>query len=70
MSSALSRRLAVLEGRNAPHETGLVVLPLDQWPADGDEAAWQGIRAEHPHGRVFVPSKAVSMEAWEAQAGR
>jgi hypothetical protein len=70
MSRVLSRRLAKLEARNAPRGTGLVVLPWDQWPADDDRPAWDRIRAEHPHGRIFVPSQAGSLEAWQRESGR
>lgn len=68
--NALIRRLVKLEARNAPHGAALVMLPWDQWPADGDRPAWDRIRAEHPQGRVFVPGQAVSVEAWQREAGR
>lgn len=67
---ALVRRLVKLEVFNAPRGAALVVLPWDQWPADGDRPAWDRIRAEHPEGRVFVPGQAVSVEAWQRGAGR
>ena len=70
MSRALVRRLVRLEGRSAPPATALVMLPADQWPADADRPAWDRIRAEHPHVRVILPEQSVSIEAWQAQAGR
>ncbi len=70
MSRVLSHRLAKLEARKARHGTGLVVLPWDQWPADDDRPAWDRIRAAHPLGRLFVPSQAPSVEAWQREAGR
>lgn len=63
-------RIAKLEARSAPHGSGLVMLPWNKCPADGDRLAWEGILAEHPRGRIFVPEQAPSVEAWEREAGR
>ena len=67
MSRAMLRRLAKLEAIRCPAHPTLVVIPWDQWPEADDEASWDRIRAAHPEGRIFTPSQAESVEAWEGQ---
>ncbi len=63
MSRAMETRLAKLEGRR-PQVEGLVMVPLSDWPAEGDEAAWDRLQAAHPGADLFLPERQ-SVEEWE-----
>jgi hypothetical protein len=63
----METRLTRLEASRHPRVERLVMVPLADWPAEGDEAAWDRLKARHPGAWLFLPDRAPSVEAWEGR---